>query len=431
MRHIRSLALVALLAGCGHPARKAGSCDGPCPMSKIDHLVIVVQENHTFDNYFGRYCTAPAGSDPTCTDGPSCCEAAPDADPAGNAPVALTDDENGAYSPNHDQGCELDEIDGGKMDKFVSSALCGSPRNVAYADGAVVKPYWDLAAAGALADRYFQPLVGASAANDMYLAIARYAFTDNDFVPDAVGKTCSFIATSMELSGQTIGDLLVSAGVSWAWYSEGYDVMAQAEAMGHCPDAPDDCGAGLSIYPCVFDPSDVPFEYYPQFRDNPTFIRDYTAFAADLKHGTLPQVSFVKAIGYKTEHPSLHTNISDGVHFVTTLVDAVRKSDYAPDTLVLLAYDEGGGYFDHIAPPPPSTVDGQPLGTRVPLVAIGPFARKNAVSHVTLEHASIVKLIEWNWLGGQTGQLGARDTVANNLGSLLDPAATGAAVPER
>jgi phospholipase C len=64
----------------------------------------------------------------------------------------------------------------------------------------------------------------------------------------------------------------------------------------------------------------------------------------------------------------------------------------------------------------------------VPLLAIGPFAKKGAVSHVTMEHSSIVKFIEWNWLGA-TGQLGARDAVVNDIGSLLDPAATGTPVP--
>jgi phospholipase C len=62
------------------------------------------------------------------------------------------------------------------------------------------------------------------------------------------------------------------------------------------------------------------------------------------------------------------------------------------------------------------------------MLAMGPFARTNYVSHVTMEHSSIVKFIEWNWLGG-TGQLGARDAVVNNLGSLLDPARTGVVVP--
>jgi len=83
-----------------------------------------------------------------------------------------------------------------------------------------------------------------------------------------------------------------------------------------------------------------------------------------------------------------------------------------------------------VAPPPDSTVDGKPYGTRIPLLAVGPFVRKNFVSHVTMEHSSIVKFIEWNWLGHKTGQLGTRDTVVHNLGSVLDPTQTGVAVPD-
>src|SRR5476651_1444386 len=108
-------ALLLVLLGCGGSSRKPGSCDGPCPVSKIDHLIVLVQENHTFDNYFGHYCTAATGSAPTCTTGPSCCEAGPDHDPTGASPMVLDDSLNGSYDPNHTQICELQETDGGLM----------------------------------------------------------------------------------------------------------------------------------------------------------------------------------------------------------------------------------------------------------------------------------------------------------------------------
>jgi phospholipase C len=95
-----------------------------------------------------------------------------------------------------------------------------------------------------------------------------------------------------------------------------------------------------------------------------------------------------------------------------------------------VTYDEGGGYFDHVKPPATNTADNKPYGTRVPAFAVGSFAKKNFVSHVTLEHSSIVKFIEWNWLGMQTGQLMGRDANVANLGSLLDANATGVKVPE-
>ena len=121
--------------------------------TNIAHVVLIVQENHSFDSYFGAYCTAPAGSNPSCTQGPSCCEAAPAHDPSGSAPKTLDDAENAAYDPNHTQSCELAEMDDGKMDRFVTGATCSDARNFAVAPASVMKPYWDLATKYALADR--------------------------------------------------------------------------------------------------------------------------------------------------------------------------------------------------------------------------------------------------------------------------------------
>ena len=134
----------------------------------------------------------------------------------------------------------------------------------------------------------------------------------------------------------------------------------------------------------------------------------------------------MKGAGYKNEHPGYGTLISPGVAQVMGIVEHVAATPYGQDTLILLTWDEGGGYWDHVSPPSP--IDQYPYGTRVPLLAIGHFARRGVVSHVQLEHASVVKFLEWNFLGA-TGQLDARDAIVHNLGSLLDPAMVGVAVP--
>jgi phospholipase C len=420
-----ALSLVAVAATACGSHRRAG-CDGPCPASKIDHLIVIVQENHSFDSYFGRYCTAPAGSAPSCTSGPSCCEAAPTMDPSGAVPVILDDHENGAYGPANAQDCELAEIDGGKMDRFASAGPmgCSDPRNVAYAGAPLITPYWQLAAAGALADRYFQPIAGATSSNELYFARAQFVFKDNDYAPDAIGHACAVAPRTMAFPGPTLGDLLDGAHVSWAYYVAGYQAMVDAQKHGSCPAAPDGCKFGASLYPCVLDVGDLPIDYFASSRDNPRVLRDYDTLAGDLAAGTLPQVVFVRGPGWRSEHPGLFDSISDGISFVTALLDTMHKSDYAPDTLILLTWDKGGGFYDHVPPPPPGS-DGQPYGTRVPLIAIGPLAKAGFVSHETLEHSSVVKLIEWNWLGRKTGQLGGRDRDVANLGSLLNVAATG------
>lgn len=416
--------------GAGGASGAAGSSSIPTA-SKIEHLVVVIQENTAFDVYYGQYCKASPGSNPTCNDGPDCCEAGPATEPSGSQPTALDDSAHGAYDPGHAATCMIAEINGGKMDGYVSSLPCGDPRNFAYADPAVVQPYRDLAAQSALADRWFQPVVGASSSNDMYFASARYEFADNTRTPDAVGAQCGLHSAQVTLDDPNVGDLLADAGVPWAFYMQGYQAMVDANNNAiNCADADPACPAGVDSYPCNYDPGDVPFQFYARFRDDPEYMRDLSQLSADLGAGQLPSVVFVKALGFRTEHPGYGSTIKDGVDFVTGLVDTLAQSDYADSTLILLTYDESGGFFDHVAPPPDSTVDGQRYGPRVPTMAIGPFAKQNFISHVTLEHSSIVKFIEWNWLDKKTGQLFARDAAVNNIGSLLDPQKTGEPVPE-
>jgi phospholipase C len=196
-----------------------------------------------------------------------------------------------------------------------------------------------------------------------------------------------------------------------------------------CPLPPADCPAHIPTVPCDYDPSDNPFEYYSQFEDNKTYQKDLAQLATDASGGTLPDVAFVKFVQYHNEHPGYGTTISTGAAEVANVVQTIEGSAYADDTLILVTWDEGGGFYDHVKPPADSTADGKPYGTRVPLLALGRFARKGHVSHVTMEHSSIVRFVEWNFLHA-TGQLGARDGVVANIGSMLDPAETGVVVPE-
>ncbi|MDB4986653.1 MAG: Acid phosphatase [Myxococcaceae bacterium] len=409
------------------------ACAGPCPASNIKYLVVIVQENHTFDDHFGRYCKAATGSNPTCTEGPACCEAAPTADPSG---ASYVDSESllrgiSIHDPDHTMVCELSEMNGGKMDRYAAGVQCSNPGNVMLANAKVIQPLWDLAARGALADRWFQPLVGQSSANDLYFARAQYGFSDNAFDPQgAVGTGCPVAQNTGLLSGTTIADLLQAAGVPWAFYAEGYAAAVAAKQQGTCSATVSGCPLQLPVYPCIYDPGDNPFQYFSSSQDKPESSRDFTRLANDLVEHSLPAVSFIKAIGFRSEHPGYGTRLTDGVQFVSDVVTAIEQSTYAPATLIVLTYDEGGGYFDHVTPPPDNPADNQPYGTRVPTLVLGTFAKKNYVSHVVMEHSSLVRFIEWNWLGQQTGQLAGRDRNVANLGSLLDPTTTGIAVPQ-
>ena len=160
----------------GGPGGEGGA--KPAPKGRIEHVVILMQENHTFDTYLGRWCTAAPGSNPTCTKGPACCEAAPAKEPSGASPRELTDQANADFDPDHSQPCERAEMNGGKMDRFVTGASCSNAKNFAIAPNAVVAPYHDYATKYAVGDRYFQSIVGQTSANDMYFAVAKKVFTE-------------------------------------------------------------------------------------------------------------------------------------------------------------------------------------------------------------------------------------------------------------
>lgn len=439
--------------GCDAKCAGAKHCaSATCRASKIEHVVLIVQENHTFDSYFGRWCQAAAGSNPACTTGPACCERAPDKEPHGASPQTLDDGSNFASDHDHLRACEVQEIDDGKMDQFVTGSTgamqclgsgpsCASASNFALANAQTAGAYWNLADQNALADRYFQPTAGGTSSNDMYFAIAHWQFTDNDEMPQAIGlsKGCPqgvcVGATVVSYVGRTtIADLLLGAGKTFAVYADDY-AHAKAAAPG-CESIPPDCNYSSILHPiaaqaCKYDASDVPFGYYKQLVDGPGF-KDYSDLAKDIQANALPSFAYVKARESRSEHPNV-SNVTDGVAFVTGTVAMIESSAYAPSTLVLVTWDEGGGFFDHVAPPKSIDIDDKnmpvPYGTRVPLLAIGPFARKGTVSHVTMEHSSVVRFLEYNFLG-PTGQLGYNDAKVANLGSLLDPNATGVPVPE-
>jgi phospholipase C len=325
------------------------------------------------------------------------------------------------------QSCELSEMNNGAMDRYVTGASCSSPNNFAIAEESIIKPYHDYAAKYAIADRYFQPIVGASSSNDMYLAVAKYVFTDNTYEPKANGHGCSTNLNTTLYTGQTtIADVLMAGGFTFGTYVQGYRAMVQATL---CPLPPSDCNFHLPTLPCDYDPSDIPFEYYSQLTDNPKYMHDYDDLATALSAGTLPSFSYVKALQYHDEHPGYGTLLSAGITWATSTIDAIESSQYKDDTLVLITWDEGGGFYDHVKPPPDNGIDGQQYGTRIPLIAIGPFAKTNYVSHVVMEHSSILKFLEYNFLG-TTGQLAGRDTNVANIGSMLDATKTGITVPE-
>jgi phospholipase C len=124
-----------------------------------------------------------------------------------------------------------------------------------------------------------------------------------------------------------------------------------------------------------------------------THIRDASGFAAALRDGSLPSVAFVKPHARDNAHPDSST-VGAGDRWVGDMVREIMASRYWPRVVVVITYDEGGGWFDHVRPP---VVDRFGLGSRVPTLIVSPYAKRGAIAHGQYEHASILKLIEWRF----------------------------------
>jgi phospholipase C len=389
-------------------------------MSNIKHLIIICTENHSFDSYFGSYCKGEENSNPDCNYGADCCEKAPEI-LQGLSPVVLNDTQNKNFDPNHDQECERCEINGGRMDGYVKGCYCSNQQNFAIADHQSVKVIHDYAKKYSISDRYFQATAGASSQNDMFFARASYVFKDNAKIPiGSIGSNCWYLQHGIpdEIAmfyDPSITSLLDKCDFVLKSYAEGYRNASMSFENNKC-------------YPDGYGSGDIPFGYYAGVTDHPRFMADYEDFKSDIINGTLADVSFIKPLGINTGHP-MDANITAEMNFIKNTVEYVLNSSYAEDTLIIWVPDESGGFYDHIKPPKTNNVDGIPYGPRIPVLAMGKFAKKNYISHVTMEHSSVVKFIEWNWLNGKTGQLNTRDTDVNSIGDLIDPFEAGIEVP--
>jgi phospholipase C len=208
----------------------------------------------------------------------------------------------------------------------------------------------------------------------------------------------------------TIGNRLDDAGVSWKWYSGGWNA-----AIANNADP-------------LFQYHHQPFAYYAKYAPfkadgtlNPAttgpgaHLQDEVVFLSDVQHGTLPAVSFIKPLGPDNEHPG-YASLLRGQQHVADLVNAVKASRFWKDTVIIVTYDENGGRWDHVTPP---MVDSWGVGTRVPTIVISPFTRGGNVDGTQLETVSILKLIERRY---HLAPLSARDAnpAVNDLTQVFD-----------
>lgn len=195
------------------------------------------------------------------------------------------------------------------------------------------------------------------------------------------------------LTAPTIGDRLSDRGVAWAWYAGGWRA-AEAEAA-----LPLDQRKVIYVRGGLnFQPHHQPFNYYSRFApgtaERARHLRDGEDLLADIAAGTLPAVTFYKPVGLYTQHPS-YTDLMRGDAHIAEILERIRANAALwAETLVIVTYDENGGFWDHMPPPRgPGMGDRWGPGTRIPAIIVSPFARRGYVDRTGYDTGSILKLI--------------------------------------
>ena len=440
-----SLALIAVSA-CGSVARtgpSVGASDsgkGAAVLAeqKIKHVIVVMQENRSFDTYFGAY---PGADGIPMQDGvPTVCVPDPS---SGTCVKPFVDHADVNGGGPHGETSATADVNGGKMDGFVSEVEhakkgCANPNNPSCANAVTpdvmgyhtqgdIPNYWTYAQDFVLQDHMFEPNASWSLPEHLFMVSEWSAKCTQHDNP-------SSCANALQSPGpRPVAGATPGANPIYAWTDLTYLLHQHRVSWGYYvvtgtePDCADD-----SVLSCVAVKQNAatpgiwnPLPYFDTVKNDGQLgnVQSVDRFYAAAKAGTLPAVSWVVPSGPVSEHPP--GAVSTGESYVTSLVNAVMASPDWNSTAILLAWDDWGGFYDHVTPP---SVDENGYGLRVPGIVISPYARRGYVDHQTLSFDAYDKFIEDLFLNGQRldphtdGRPDPRPDVRENasvLGNLL------------
>ena len=403
--------------------------DGGAGLQRIQHIVVIMQENRSFDHYFGTFPGAEgipvddAGVPLACLpqrDGGPCVR--PFHDPG---------DVNGGGP--HAEAAAIADINGGAMDGFLISAqggnahctdpndpgcLNGKPIDVmGWHDAREIPNYWAYASAFVLQDRMFQSNASWSQPAHLYLVSEWSARCTR--AGDPTSCVNALDAPSPANTGPyawtDLTFLLNRAGVSWRYYlAEGTEPDCRADGDDTCVPQ-----TQLASVPSIWNP----LPNFDTVKGDAQLgnIVPLDQFYVDVKNGALPQVAWIIPDGEVSEHPP--ARVSTGQAYVTALLNTLMQSPAWESSAIFLTWDDWGGFYDHVPPP---VVDSNGYGLRVPGIVISPFAKAGLIDHQTLSFDAYVKFIEDRFLAGQRldpatdGRPDPRISVRETMGILGD-----------
>lgn len=378
--------------------------------AKIKHIVVIMQENRSFDEYFGTYPGVDGipmqnGVPTVCINDPATRQCVKPYHDGGDV------DAGGPHGANP----AATDIDGGKMDGFIAAYREGSksckgknpdtpgcslgktPDVMGWHDAREIPNYWTYAQNYVLQDRMFEPNASWSLPSHLFMVSAWSAQCTRP--GDATSCTNSLdgpknalaLANTRKLdyAWTDLTYLLHKSNVSWAYYlSEGNEPDCEDDAMLCQPKAQS------KNVPGIWNPLPA-FDTVKQDGELEN-IQTLDKYFAAAKSGTLPSVSWIVPENAVSEHSP--ARISTGQAYVTSLINAAMQSPDWNSTAIFLAWDDWGGFYDHVAPP---KVDENGYGLRVPALLISPYAKAGYIDHQTLSFDAYLKLIEDDFLSGQ------------------------------
>jgi phospholipase C len=412
--------MVPALATVGCATLLASTAANASSIPQLQHIIIIVQENRSFDSYFGTY--PGANGIPMHHGHPTICNP----DPITHKCVYSFHQTNliTAGGP-HDMPTFAAQLDGGKMDGFeLEARLKEFPADevMGYYDSRELPDYWKFAANYVLQDAMFASATTWSMPEHLYMvsqwsaqcSVLNDPMSCSNFDPRHLPQPGGFAWTDITW-------LLHAANVSWKYYvfsGQSPDVINPSE---------DDGVHGIYVPQNPSIASD--WNPLPAFSDVAADgqlgnIVDGHTFKSDAAAGTLPAVSWVVPNRGVSEHPP--TSPAVGMRYVSGLINDVKAGPDWSTSAIFLVWDEFGGYFDHVPPP---QVDWSGYGFRVPALVISPWAKHGYIDHQVLSFDAYDKLIEDLFLGGQRldplsdGRPDPRPDVRENysgLGNLLN-----------
>jgi len=394
------------------PTPYGGSTVLDVARQRIKHVVIVMQENRSFDSYFGTY---PGADGIPMRDGkPSVCLP----DPRTSECVTPFHDSSPInVGGPHQAATATADIDNGRMDGFIESAQkgekdcptlldpeCsqGSEDVMGYHDRSDIPNYWSYADSFVLEDHMFEPSASWSLPEHLFLVSnwsARCSVRDdpmscvNDDAHPRSARSAGSGAARVAVRDPNyawtdITSLLYTHGVTWSWY-----VFPGSE-----PDCEDDGATCAPVPQSVGTPgiwNPLPWFTTVQQDGQLGNVRSVADLFQDASAGNLPNVAWVVPNQEVSEHPP--ASIQTGQAYVTSVINSLMSSPEWSSTAVFLAWDDWGGFYDHVVPP---QVDENGYGLRVPGLVIGPWARQGWIDHQVLSFDAYNKLIEDLFLGG-------------------------------